>query len=73
MLGKTAGLNRTIPTLTSEVVVFSDANAMYQRDAIQMLVRNFGDPHVGCVSGEARYVNNGVARAEKLLEQIQRL
>ena len=27
-LGKTAGLNRTVPTLTSDVVVFSDANAM---------------------------------------------
>jgi hypothetical protein len=24
-------------------------------------------------NGEARYVNNGVARAEKLLEQIQTL
>ncbi len=30
--GKTAGLNRTVPLLTGEVVVFSDANAMYEPD-----------------------------------------
>ena len=43
-LGKTAGLNRTVPQLTSEIVVFSDANAMYEPDALEMLVRNFADP-----------------------------
>ena len=26
--GKTAGLNQTVPTLTGDIVVFSDANAM---------------------------------------------
>ena len=54
--GKTAGLNRTVPTLTGEIVVFSDANAMYERDALLKLARNFADPQVGCVTGEARYV-----------------
>ena len=55
-LGKTAGLNQVLPTLTGDIVVFSDANAMYQPDAVRMLVRNFGDPAVGCVTGESRYV-----------------
>jgi cellulose synthase/poly-beta-1,6-N-acetylglucosamine synthase-like glycosyltransferase len=53
--GKTAGLNRFVPTLTGDVVVFSDANAIYQPDAIRKLVRNFKDSDVGCVTGEARY------------------
>jgi cellulose synthase/poly-beta-1,6-N-acetylglucosamine synthase-like glycosyltransferase len=53
--GKTAGLNATVPSVAGEIVVFSDANAMYQPDAIRMLVRNFADPAVGCVTGEARY------------------
>ena len=67
-LGKTAGLNRTIPTLTSEIVVFSDANAMYETDALRKLVRNFADPAVGCVTGEARYVkgrHNAADRGER--------
>ena len=67
-LGKTAGLNRTIPTLTSEIVVFSDANAMYETDALKKLVRNFADPAVGCVTGEARYVkgrHNAADRGER--------
>jgi cellulose synthase/poly-beta-1,6-N-acetylglucosamine synthase-like glycosyltransferase len=53
--GKTAGLNSVLPTLAGEIVVFSDANAMYARNALRNLVRNFADPEVGCVTGEARY------------------
>jgi cellulose synthase/poly-beta-1,6-N-acetylglucosamine synthase-like glycosyltransferase len=54
--GKTAGLNLAIPQVNGDVVVFSDANAMYAPDAVSKLVRNFADPEVGCVTGEARYV-----------------
>jgi peptidoglycan/xylan/chitin deacetylase (PgdA/CDA1 family)/glycosyltransferase involved in cell wall biosynthesis len=62
--GKTAGLNRTLPTLRGEIVVFSDANALYQPDALKMLVRNFADPQVGCVTGEARYIEGGRTAAD---------
>jgi cellulose synthase/poly-beta-1,6-N-acetylglucosamine synthase-like glycosyltransferase len=62
--GKTAGLNRTVPTLAGEIVVFSDANAMYERDALRRLARNFADPDVGCVTGEARYLPGGTAAAD---------
>jgi cellulose synthase/poly-beta-1,6-N-acetylglucosamine synthase-like glycosyltransferase len=62
--GKTAGLNRTVPTLPSEIVVFSDANAMYQPDALRKLTRNFADPEVGCVTGEARYLTGGRSAAD---------
>jgi cellulose synthase/poly-beta-1,6-N-acetylglucosamine synthase-like glycosyltransferase len=60
--GKPATLYRTLPHATGEIVVFSDANAMYRKDALSMLVRNFADPRVGCVSGRLIYVNpNGCA------------
>jgi cellulose synthase/poly-beta-1,6-N-acetylglucosamine synthase-like glycosyltransferase len=62
--GKTAGLNRTVPQLTGEIVVFSDANAMYQPDALKMLVRNFADAGVGCVTGEARYLTGDGTAAD---------
>ena len=64
-LGKTAGLNRTVPKLPGDVVVFSDANAMYEPDALRKLVRNFADPKVGCVTGEARYIKGGHNAADR--------
>lgn len=62
--GKTAGLNRGVPLGTGEIVVFSDANAMYAADAVKKLVRNFADPEIGCVTGEARYIDGGVTTAD---------
>jgi len=63
-LGKTAGLNRVLPTLTGDIVVFSDANAMYEPDALLKLARNFADPEVGCATGEARYLAQGRSTAD---------
>ncbi len=53
--GKTAGLNAVVPQARGEIVVFSDANAMYDRQVVRRLVRNFADPQTGCVTGESRY------------------
>jgi cellulose synthase/poly-beta-1,6-N-acetylglucosamine synthase-like glycosyltransferase len=62
--GKTAGLNRAIPQLRGDIVVFSDANAMYNPDSLRKLVRNFADSQVGYVTGEARYLLTGQAAAD---------
>jgi cellulose synthase/poly-beta-1,6-N-acetylglucosamine synthase-like glycosyltransferase len=56
--GKTAGLNGALRQACGEIVVFSDANILYQKDAIRRLVRNFADPEVGCVTGDSRYAEN---------------
>ena len=56
-LGKTMGLNLAMETIESDVVVFSDANAMYAPDAIKMLVRSFADEQVGYVVGAALYTD----------------
>ena len=56
-LGKTMGLNLALEQATGDIVVFSDANAMYAPDAIEKLVRNFADPDVGYVVGAALYTD----------------
>jgi len=53
--GKTAGINAAIESVTSDVVVFSDANAIYEADAIRQLTRYFVDENVGYVVGSALY------------------
>jgi glycosyltransferase involved in cell wall biosynthesis len=61
--GKTAGLNAVMATIRSEIVVFSDANIQYRKDAVRLLVRSFSDPAVGCVTGDSRYVDPGESAA----------
>lgn len=63
--GKQATIYRVIPLLKGEIVVFSDANALYQRNAIRKLIRNFNDPEIGCVSGQLKYVNSQEASIGK--------
>lgn len=53
--GKTVGLNAAVRAATGDILVFTDANAMFAPDAIAKLVRNFGDPEVGGVVGESGY------------------
>lgn len=52
--GKIAAMNRAAPFASSEVLVFSDANAMLEPQAVRMLVANLADPKVACVGGEKR-------------------
>ena len=54
--GKTVGLNAAMQVAQGEIVVFSDANILYQHDALRCLVRNFADPAVGCVTGDSCYI-----------------
>lgn len=58
-LGKTMGLNLALAAARGEIIVFSDANAMYRTDALKMLARNFHDPSIGYVVGAALYVDGG--------------
>jgi len=58
-MGKTAGLNLGVSEARGQILVFSDANAMYQADAVRRLVRHFSNPKVGYVVGNARYYEKG--------------
>lgn len=55
--GKTQALNLAVSRCASEIVVFSDANSLYEAQAIQTMVRNFADPTVGYVTGRMVYTN----------------
>lgn len=62
--GKTYCQNEAVEMATGKVVVFSDANSMYEPDAISKLVRHFADDRVGCVSGELQYRSETNGRQE---------
>lgn len=53
--GKAAALEAAVAASTGTILVFSDANSVYARDAIRALVRPFADPRVGGVAGNQRY------------------
>jgi len=67
-VGKNVAINKTWSMVKGEVVVFSDANSLYGKDAIRRMVSHFADERVGCVCGELRYVDagTGTARGEDL-------
>ena len=50
--GKAATLNQGIQATRGEIVLFTDARQMLERDSARQLVARFADPGVGCVSGE---------------------
>jgi cellulose synthase/poly-beta-1,6-N-acetylglucosamine synthase-like glycosyltransferase len=54
-MGKSATIQRVVPDATGDILVFSDANAIYRPEAIRRLVRNFADRAVGCVIGQLLY------------------
>jgi len=56
--GKTSALNLAVPQARGDILVFSDANSMYDPDALACLVENFADPDVGYVTGKMVYVNS---------------
>lgn len=49
--GKLAMLNDVLRQVEGEIVVFSDAATMPEREALRELAANFADPRVGAVSG----------------------
>lgn len=50
--GKTSLINKTVPTLSGDIIVFSDASAILKKDSLQKLIRHFKDIRIGCVSGQ---------------------
>ncbi|OQY28949.1 MAG: hypothetical protein B6244_05265 [Candidatus Cloacimonetes bacterium 4572_55] len=50
-VGKTEALNSAVNRATNDIIVFSDANSIYETDAIKKMIRHFGDDQIGCVCG----------------------
>ncbi len=55
--GKTNAQNETQELCQSEILVMTDANAMFQKNAVRELVSSFSAPDVVYVSGQLKYVN----------------
>lgn len=49
--GKIAAMNRAASLASGELLVFSDANTFLTPESLRLIVQNFADPQVGCVSG----------------------
>jgi len=58
--GKMAALNFAVPQAKGEIIIFTDANSKYEKDAIRKLMRNFADGKIGCVCGELKYQNESM-------------
>ncbi len=59
-----AAINRALPRLRHEIVVFSDANNLYNSDTLLELVKPFSDPKVGAVTGSKNIMDDADAHAK---------
>jgi cellulose synthase/poly-beta-1,6-N-acetylglucosamine synthase-like glycosyltransferase len=50
--GKAAALNIGMRSATGEILLFLDVRPWMESNALQLLISNFDDPRVGCVTGE---------------------
>jgi cellulose synthase/poly-beta-1,6-N-acetylglucosamine synthase-like glycosyltransferase len=72
--GKIATINEGLKSVTSDIVVFSDANTFLEPGAIRALVQNFADEKVGAVSGDVALIGEraSLARSEDLYYRYER-
>lgn len=55
--GKTYGMNLLSAKARADILVFTDANVMLDRDCLKDLRRHFADTDIGCVCGTLTYTN----------------
>lgn len=75
-IGKTTCLNKAVSLAKGEIIVFSDANSKYNKDAIRKLSDHFSDETIGFVTGGTRYIaaaDNGTANSIGLYSKIEQL
>lgn len=58
-LGKTNAQNETQKYCNTEILVMTDANAMFEPGAVRELVSYFSESSIAYVSGQLRYMNTG--------------
>jgi cellulose synthase/poly-beta-1,6-N-acetylglucosamine synthase-like glycosyltransferase len=79
--GKASGLNDALEFAHGEIVVFTDVRQMLEPGSLRVLMEDFADAQVGCVSGElmlgdpgAGEKNRGVGlywRVEKTIRELE--
>jgi len=58
--GKIGAMNRGMAFVKTPIVIFSDANTNLGKQSIRRIANLFGNPKVGCVSGEKRIVKKEI-------------
>lgn len=61
--GKISAVHRAIEQVSSEIIIFTDANTFLNADALALIGRHYGDPKVGAVAGEKRVIIDAAADA----------
>jgi cellulose synthase/poly-beta-1,6-N-acetylglucosamine synthase-like glycosyltransferase len=64
--GKIRAQDAAVERARGEIVAFSDANAIWERDALRRLIAPFADARVGYVCGDVRFVNERGTNQEGL-------
>ena len=64
--GKIRAQDAAVERARGEIVAFSDANAYWEPDALRALVAPFGEPAVGYVCGQVRFVDESGTNMEGL-------
>jgi Glycosyl transferase family 2 len=64
--GKVRAQDAAVDRASGELLAFSDANALWERDALRALVAPFADPSVGYVCGQVRFVGDDGGNQEGL-------
>src|SRR3954452_10315322 len=62
--GKIRAQDAAVRAATTEIVAFSDANALWEPDAVLELVKPFADPRVGYVCGQVTFTNDAGTNQE---------
>ncbi|WP_067561472.1 glycosyltransferase family 2 protein [Halofilum ochraceum] len=72
--GKANALNRAMQHTTGEIVVFSDANVLFDADGIARLAAHFADPACGAVTGrvELQALESGEPLGEGIYMKLER-
>src|SRR6266852_1295901 len=61
-LGKTAAQNMAVAEACGEIILFSVATSLYERDVLRVMMPSFAEPTVGCVAGRLIYVDPAESR-----------
>jgi cellulose synthase/poly-beta-1,6-N-acetylglucosamine synthase-like glycosyltransferase len=62
--GKIRAQNASVRAATGEIVVFGDANSLWEPDALRELVAAFAEPRVGYACGRVTFVNEAGTNQE---------
>ncbi|MFC1667407.1 glycosyltransferase [Candidatus Omnitrophota bacterium] len=74
--GKTVLLYKTVPYARGDILVFSDANAIYEKDALKKLSRNFYEEKIGAVTGVLKIKNpdkSSISKGEYIYKKYETL